>query len=62
MKFAGVEMKLVFSKKELKLLKQIARKSKPVNVGYIQCLNTLANASGYENWKNLKEDNKVLAT
>ncbi len=62
-------MKDTFNKSELKLLKRIAKKATDAltkepsgkkKVGYIQCLNSLAYACGYEDWQNLDSDHKIL--
>jgi hypothetical protein len=61
-------MKYIFNNQELKILKGIAKKtslallqhsSKKEKVGYIQCLNSIAYASGYDNWKNLNSEHKI---
>ena len=62
-------MKETFNKSELTLLKSIAKKANHVltketsgkkKVGYLQCLNSLAYACGYEDWQNLYSDHKIL--
>ena len=51
-------MKIIFDHKELSILKKIARKSIRARLGYIHCLNSLAAASGYENWNSLSKEVK----
>jgi hypothetical protein len=52
-------MQIKLTKGEINLLKQIARKSRQIKLGHMQCLNSLAFASGYENWKNLNKEHQV---
>lgn len=51
-------MKIIFDHKELSILKKIARKSVKAHLGYIQCLNSLAMASGYTSWNSLYKEIK----